>query len=45
MTTDTTDGQETAHARYTFRLRVCAGARAALEAEGAHCRWIWAITP
>ncbi|MFD7409625.1 RNA-guided endonuclease InsQ/TnpB family protein [Streptomyces sp. NPDC059866] len=41
MTTDTTDGQETAHARYTFRLRVCAGARAALEAEWARCRWIW----
>ncbi|MGW3724455.1 RNA-guided endonuclease InsQ/TnpB family protein [Streptomyces sp. NPDC000851] len=29
------------HARYTFRLRVSATARAALEAEWGRCRWIW----
>ncbi|MFJ9542143.1 RNA-guided endonuclease InsQ/TnpB family protein [Streptomyces sp. NPDC101225] len=28
-------------ARYTFRLRVSAGARRALDAEWARCRWIW----
>ncbi|WP_316774108.1 RNA-guided endonuclease InsQ/TnpB family protein [Streptomyces sasae] len=29
------------HARHTFRLRVSATARAALEAEWGRCRWIW----
>ncbi|MGC4986189.1 RNA-guided endonuclease InsQ/TnpB family protein [Streptomyces sp. DT193] len=29
------------HARYTFRLRVSATGRAALEAEWGRCRWIW----
>ncbi|MFG2518762.1 RNA-guided endonuclease InsQ/TnpB family protein [Streptomyces sp. NPDC048527] len=29
------------HARYTFRLRVSATARAALEAEWGRCRWVW----
>ncbi|MFJ8028479.1 RNA-guided endonuclease InsQ/TnpB family protein [Streptomyces sp. NPDC096311] len=28
-------------ARYTYRLRVSSGARTALEAEWARCRWIW----
>ncbi|MFW6694098.1 RNA-guided endonuclease InsQ/TnpB family protein [Streptomyces sp. MAR4 CNX-425] len=36
MTTDTT-----AHARYTYRLRVSAGATRALGAEWARCRWVW----
>ncbi|MGX1266912.1 putative transposase [Streptomyces phaeoluteigriseus] len=38
-----TDAQaETAaHARYTFRLRVSAGAARALEEEWARCRWLW----
>ncbi|MFJ9752569.1 RNA-guided endonuclease InsQ/TnpB family protein [Streptomyces chartreusis] len=27
--------------RYTYRLRVSAGARAALAAEWARCRWVW----
>ncbi|MGX4687824.1 RNA-guided endonuclease InsQ/TnpB family protein [Streptomyces sp. JNUCC 63] len=29
------------HARYTYRLRVSATARAGLEAEWARCRWLW----
>ncbi|MFF4736741.1 RNA-guided endonuclease InsQ/TnpB family protein [Streptomyces sp. NPDC001262] len=29
------------HARYTYRLRVSTGARTALEAEWARCRWVW----
>lgn len=29
------------HARYTFRLRVSAGARTGLEAEWGRCRWVW----
>ncbi|MEV7186656.1 transposase [Kitasatospora sp. NPDC093102] len=29
------------HARYTYRLRVCSTARAALEAEWGRCRWLW----
>ncbi|MDI3418435.1 RNA-guided endonuclease InsQ/TnpB family protein [Streptomyces luteolus] len=41
MTRDTAGGRESAPARYTFRLRVSAGARVALEAEWARCRWIW----
>ncbi|GED84642.1 RNA-guided endonuclease TnpB family protein [Streptomyces sp. 6-11-2] len=29
------------HARYTYRLRVSATARAGLEAEWGRCRWVW----
>ncbi|MEV5086235.1 transposase, partial [Streptomyces sp. NPDC056159] len=29
------------HARYTYRLRVSATARTALEAEWGRCRWVW----
>ncbi|MFD7990823.1 RNA-guided endonuclease InsQ/TnpB family protein [Streptomyces mexicanus] len=29
------------HARYTYRLRVSATARAGLEAEWGRCRWLW----
>ncbi|MGW2768603.1 RNA-guided endonuclease InsQ/TnpB family protein, partial [Streptomyces sp. NPDC001275] len=29
------------HARYTYRLRVSATARAGLEAEWVRCRWVW----
>ncbi len=29
------------HARYTYRLRVSASARAVLEAEWDRCRWVW----
>ncbi|WP_373298127.1 RNA-guided endonuclease InsQ/TnpB family protein [Streptomyces naganishii] len=29
------------HARYTFRLRVSAAARAGLAAEWGRCRWVW----
>ncbi|MFE2444315.1 RNA-guided endonuclease InsQ/TnpB family protein [Streptomyces sp. NPDC059426] len=32
---------ETGHARWTYRLRVSAGARAVLEAEWDRCRWVW----
>src|SRR5262245_65181570 len=39
-TAATTDGAA-GHARYTYRLPVFAGARAALEAEWDRCRWIW----
>ncbi|MGI5137650.1 RNA-guided endonuclease InsQ/TnpB family protein [Streptomyces sp. CA-106110] len=41
MTTDATTDGDAGHARYTYRLRVSAGARAALEAEWDRCRWIW----
>lgn len=40
----TTAAQGTAgegHARYTYRLRVSASARAVLEAEWDRCRWVW----
>ncbi|MFF3875376.1 RNA-guided endonuclease TnpB family protein, partial [Streptomyces sp. NPDC001978] len=40
MTTEATTG-ETGHARYTFRVRLSATARRALEAEWDRCRWIW----
>ncbi|MGI5144186.1 RNA-guided endonuclease InsQ/TnpB family protein [Streptomyces sp. CA-106110] len=40
MTTDaTTEGA--GHARYTFRVRLSATARRALEAEWDRCRWLW----
>src|SRR5262249_41851838 len=38
MTTDATTDGDAGHARYTYRLRVSAGARAALEAEWDRCR-------
>jgi len=34
-------GEDTGHVRWTFRLRVSARARAALEAEWGRCRWVW----
>ncbi|WP_345125380.1 transposase [Streptomyces chiangmaiensis] len=40
MTTGATM-KETGHARYTFRVRLSATARRALEAEWARCRWLW----
>ncbi|WP_432158805.1 MULTISPECIES: RNA-guided endonuclease InsQ/TnpB family protein [unclassified Streptomyces] len=33
--------EESGHARYTFRVRLSATARRALEAEWDRCRWIW----
>ncbi|MGP3982929.1 RNA-guided endonuclease InsQ/TnpB family protein [Streptomyces sp. KR80] len=33
--------EEAGHARYTYRLRVSAGAHAALMGEWARCRWVW----
>ena len=41
MTADATTNGEAGHVRYSYRLRVSAGARAALEAEWDRCRWIW----
>ncbi|MET8810147.1 transposase [Streptomyces sp. NPDC004546] len=40
MTAEATT-KDTGHARYTFRVRLSAAARRALEAEWARCRWIW----
>jgi putative transposase len=40
MTTEATT-KDSGHARYTFRVRLSATARRALEAEWARCRWIW----
>jgi putative transposase len=40
MTAEATT-KETGHARYTFRVRLSATARRALEAEWARCRWVW----
>ncbi|MFF0108751.1 RNA-guided endonuclease InsQ/TnpB family protein [Streptomyces hirsutus] len=34
-------GEAVGCARYTYRLRVSAAARAVLEAEWARCRWVW----
>ncbi|MET8096527.1 transposase [Streptomyces sp. NPDC005236] len=34
-------GEESGHARYTYRLRVSSTALAGLEAEWARCRWVW----
>ncbi|MFG3289291.1 RNA-guided endonuclease InsQ/TnpB family protein [Streptomyces sp. NPDC048179] len=34
-------GQDSGHARYTFRLRVSPTARTALLAEWDRCRWVW----
>ncbi|MGE6737879.1 RNA-guided endonuclease TnpB family protein, partial [Streptomyces sp. NPDC059900] len=36
-----TTARESAHVRYTYRLRVSSTARTGLEAEWARCRWIW----
>ncbi|MFI6248504.1 RNA-guided endonuclease InsQ/TnpB family protein [Streptomyces sp. NPDC051016] len=36
-----TGGEGAGHARFTYRLRVCATAEAALGAEWGRCRWIW----
>ncbi|MEU0839405.1 transposase [Streptomyces sp. NPDC005962] len=41
MTTEARASEDTGYARWTFRLRVSAGARAALEAEWGRCRWVW----
>ncbi|GAA0919918.1 RNA-guided endonuclease TnpB family protein [Streptomyces rhizosphaericus] len=41
MTTDAKASGEAGHARYTYRLRVSAGASGLLEAEWARCRWVW----
>jgi putative transposase len=41
MATVQETGEETGHARYTYRLRMSSTAHAALEAEWARCRWIW----
>ncbi|MGW3508673.1 RNA-guided endonuclease InsQ/TnpB family protein [Streptomyces sp. NPDC000994] len=35
------EGDGGGHARYTYRLRVSATARAGLEAEWGRCRWLW----
>jgi putative transposase len=40
MTSEATT-KDTGHARFTFRVRLSAAARRALEAEWARCRWIW----
>ncbi|MGW5464801.1 RNA-guided endonuclease TnpB family protein, partial [Streptomyces sp. NPDC003996] len=40
MTTEAT-AKGTGHARYTFRVRLSATARRALEAEWDRCQWIW----
>ncbi|WNI32200.1 transposase [Streptomyces sp. ITFR-6] len=41
MTTRQQAGEESGHARYTYRLRVSSTALAGLDAEWARCRWIW----
>ncbi|GGN95181.1 transposase [Streptomyces albiflavescens] len=41
MTTAAQVSEGVGHARYTFRVRLSATARRALEAEWARCRWIW----
>ncbi|MFI6944871.1 RNA-guided endonuclease InsQ/TnpB family protein [Streptomyces sp. NPDC050422] len=41
MTTLRGAGEESGHARYTYRLRVSSTALAGLDAEWARCRWIW----
>ncbi|PWG09848.1 transposase [Streptomyces sp. V2] len=41
MTTMRETGEESGHARYTYRLRVSSTARAGLDAEWARCRWVW----
>ncbi|MFE9688933.1 RNA-guided endonuclease InsQ/TnpB family protein [Micromonospora sp. NPDC005806] len=37
----TAAGEETGHARYTYRLRVSTTAQRRLEAEWGRCRWLW----
>jgi len=41
MTTRQGTGEESGHARYTYRLRVSSTALAGLDAEWARCRWVW----
>ncbi|MGW0939436.1 RNA-guided endonuclease InsQ/TnpB family protein [Streptomyces sp. NPDC002666] len=41
MTTRQQAGEESGHARYTYRLRVSSTVLAGLDAEWARCRWIW----
>ncbi|MGW2327454.1 RNA-guided endonuclease InsQ/TnpB family protein [Streptomyces sp. NPDC001700] len=41
MTTEAKTSEDTGLARWTYRLRVSAGARAVLEAEWGRCRWVW----
>ncbi|MGW2331305.1 RNA-guided endonuclease InsQ/TnpB family protein [Streptomyces sp. NPDC001700] len=41
MTVEAKTSEDTGLARWTYRLRVSAGARAALEAEWGRCRWVW----
>ncbi|MFD7506125.1 RNA-guided endonuclease InsQ/TnpB family protein [Streptomyces sp. NPDC059850] len=41
MTAEAKTSEDTGHARWTYRLRVSAGARAVLEAEWGRCRWVW----
>ncbi|MFI0820510.1 RNA-guided endonuclease InsQ/TnpB family protein [Streptomyces sp. NPDC021098] len=41
MTAEVKTSEDTGHARWTYRLRVSAGARVALEAEWDRCRWVW----
>ncbi|BDM73708.1 transposase [Streptomyces nigrescens] len=41
MTTQVQSTEGVGHARYTYRLRVSASARAALGGEWDRCRWVW----
>lgn len=41
VTVEAKTSEDTGYARWTYRLRVSAGARVALEAEWARCRWVW----
>ncbi|GAA3660865.1 RNA-guided endonuclease InsQ/TnpB family protein [Streptomyces iranensis] len=41
MTSEAKTSEGTGYARCTYRLRVSACARAALEAEWGRCRWVW----
>ncbi|MFF7653708.1 RNA-guided endonuclease InsQ/TnpB family protein [Streptomyces sp. NPDC007983] len=41
MAAEAKTSEGTGHARWTYRLRVSAGARVALEAEWDRCRWVW----
>ncbi|MFF3716645.1 RNA-guided endonuclease InsQ/TnpB family protein [Streptomyces prasinus] len=41
MTTPQGAGEDSGHARYTYRLRVSSAALVGLNTEWARCRWIW----